>query len=477
MKAPRDTEEPTQGAAAGRTERKEAEMGWMKLFCDQPCRELQAFVRVVLRPRGYEPSKLLLGRWIDCPGIVQLMSSHVGSWRRRHTSSTADPVPMRHTLLTRPDGGTACLLTFCPACKAPGPSLVEPSVEPLPNQGAATPFVVFLAPTFMGTVENNARLIEALLGAWGCPVVLFQRRGVHCAMTSPAFYTTGNDDDLLAALERTHADWPGRRLVCLGESAGGTSLLRCLGKHRPPYVVALATVSSAIHADMYRGVPTLAARFLLGPAKAALAAYQRSPSGSGGARGMTKAQQALYARLQAVTTLDEFIDVERQLYEPDRARFREAQSIERQLPRLHVPTLIINGDDDPVCRRPLDHAALVAGLPRVLFLVTRGGSHCAFHARHAVPGASHLNWAQFVALSFLNLFATLPDCPSSLAPPPPAPAGADAVDASSTAAVSAQSANARCNGHSGCSGTPSALVDRRPSRLARPSTYPLGLRP
>jgi predicted alpha/beta-fold hydrolase len=286
------------------------------------------------------------------------------------------PLHSTHQKYVLPDQGTVCTLTFLP----------EP-FEP------STPLIFFL-PTFASNAGEFEPLIECYVKLFRWAVVVYHKRGVHCPLSTAPFCVVGNDADQKMVMDNVHQRYPTHPIFCIGESAGGTSLLRFLGKYRPSYVRGAVAISSAVHGDMYKNMPVFFARRILMAAQQKLKDYQSKHK-------LSEFEASIYRQLQQpVQSAEQFVKTESQLFCPSYDTFLRDFSVENYVPHITVPVLVINGKDDVVCREPLKFTSMLSQVPFSLFVVTELGGHCAFLSSSDM--LQRINWAEFIAALFVH---------------------------------------------------------------------------
>jgi pimeloyl-ACP methyl ester carboxylesterase len=99
------------------------------------------------------------------------------------------------------------------------------------------------------------------------------------------------------------------------------------------------------------------------------------------------------ARLWFNWLVDFFRAGPRRSFGTTRAMFRD--HLEKQLPHVAAPTLVIRGEHDPTVPQPAGEE-VVALLPRSTLLVIPGGWHCVHYTAPAVVGAAVERWIESV---------------------------------------------------------------------------------
>ncbi len=235
----------------------------------------------------------------------------------------------------------------------------------------------------------------------GCNVVRMNMR--NCGGTeglSPTLYHSGLSGDVLAVMNFFLVREGLQSVSLVGYSMGGNLVLKLagdMGAEAPAQLrsvvgvspaVDLAASADALHAPSNRLYERRFLRALLRRfrRKAALfpALYQ-GDLGSG-IRSLREFDDRITARYSGFTGADEYYS---------RAG---AASV---LGRIAVPTLILHALDDPFIRLTRETRGIILGNPRITYLETAHGGHCAFLA-DPDPGAdSDGYWAEGVTLRFV----------------------------------------------------------------------------
>jgi hypothetical protein len=251
------------------------------------------------------------------------------------------------------------------------------------------------------SAQGYIRRVAVALGRAGWDVLAWNFRGCSGEPNRlPRFYHSGETEDLRAVVARAAGDY--RRVALVGFSLGGNITLKYLGEAPPhPCVVGAAAVSVPIdlascarRLDREWGNRFYLRRFL-GTMRAKIAAKARQFPGAFDVRG-----------LEAVTTFEEFDG----RYTGALHGFRDAedywaQSSARQfLPRLTVPTLLLNARNDPFLTSSCFPEAEAAASAHLFLEAPASGGHVGFVdlARGLEPW-----WSQRVA-QFLDGIDAMP---------------------------------------------------------------------
>nr|WP_252263715.1 alpha/beta fold hydrolase [Paracidobacterium acidisoli] len=242
-------------------------------------------------------------------------------------------------------------------------------------------------------VGNTARALAA-----GLNVVRMNMRS--CGGTdhlSPTIYHSGRSGDVQRILETIIREHQLQRIALIGYSMGGNLVLRLagqLGSSAPPQLRAvigvsplmdLALSSAALHEPRNRVYEWHFLRSMVARVRRRMQMYPRIY----GAAEVEKIHSLRDFDEYIVAPYGGFAGADDYYYSVASSQFAAS---------LHVPTLILHSIDDPFIRMlPSTRDALLAN-PRVTFLETQHGGHCAFLA--AASGYDGY-WAEHTLLRFL----------------------------------------------------------------------------
>ena len=251
--------------------------------------------------------------------------------------------------------------------------------------------------------SNSRYVIGTGSRAWqrGWNVVRMNIRG--CGGTehlSSTLYHSGLSQDvekLVAAMTATEGL---QRIALVGFSMGGNQVLRAAGRWGtapPPQVVAIAAVSPScdlalssdrLHQPVNRiyewwFVQSLRRSFLR---KAALRPGSFDPALLRHVRSVRDFDEHITARYMGFAGADDYYD--------------KASSM-HLLDRIAIPALVIHAEDDPFIVISEASRRKLEANPKVTFLHTRHGGHCAFLADPAGDGSDDGHWAERKIVEFL----------------------------------------------------------------------------
>jgi hypothetical protein len=217
---------------------------------------------------------------------------------------------------------------------------------------------------------------------------------------TPTLYHSGRSADVGAVVDHFAARFALERVALVGYSMGGNLVLKLAGEWgaRPP-LMAVATVCPAI--DLAAGSDALHEplnrvyewHFLRGlmrrlRCKAALFPGIYRIDGIGPIRSIREFDQKIVAPHCGFRSADDYYD-------------RAASA--HVVGRIAVPTLILAAADDPFIRlTPPTRARLLAN-PRIQFVETRHGGHCAYLARRKAG----VHWAEDTVVRYLQAASQL----------------------------------------------------------------------
>ncbi len=251
--------------------------------------------------------------------------------------------------------------------------------------------------------------------AWaaGCNAIRMNMRNCGGAETlTPTLYHSGLSGDLGAVTLHFAERFGLRRIGLVGYSMGGNLVLKLAGEwgDRRPLSAAvavcpaidLAAGADALHEPLnriyeWRFLRGLMARYAR---KAALfPSIYAPPNEIGPIRSIRQFDDRIVARYCGFRDADDY--------------YRRAASA-RVIDRIAVPTLILQAEDDPFIRLfPETRARLLAN-PRIAFVETRHGGHCAYLSRDR---GEEIHWAEATLIRFL-LTAAGQDCRGTVRPNP-----------------------------------------------------------
>lgn len=239
---------------------------------------------------------------------------------------------------------------------------------------AVTPTVVLLH-TITGSPESMSQMVWDIHASTGWRIVVCVRRGhADLPLTTPCINILGSTQDLREQLQVIRARFPDSPLYAIGSSAGSGLLARYLGEE--------------------------------GPHSAFEAAFADCP-GYNTDISFDKAHP-FYSRMMAKKLVKQFITPNLPIIEhlPTTAPLKNAESLAefyrhmyelagygsyedytdacnpmRVFQAIKTPLMILNAEDDPVCR--IDNVApylrAMQEMPNVILVTTAQGSHCAHY--------------------------------------------------------------------------------------------------
>ena len=238
--------------------------------------------------------------------------------------------------------------------------------------------------------------------AWekGWNVVRMNIRG--CGGTealSSTLYHSGLSQDVEKLVQQMIATDGLQRVALVGFSMGGNQVLRAVGrwgKNTPPELVAAATVSPAcdlaISSDRIHEAANSLYEwwFLISLRKSFRRKAELWPG---------RYDTALLRHVHSVRDFDEHITA-RYMGFTGAADYYDKASSSHVLEQIAVPTLVIHADDDPFVVISAESQRKLEQNPRVTFLHTRHGGHCAFIGE-ADAESGDGRWAERKVVEFL----------------------------------------------------------------------------
>jgi predicted alpha/beta-fold hydrolase len=248
--------------------------------------------------------------------------------------------------------------------------------------------------------SSNSGYIQGITArAWeaGCNVVRMNMRTCGGTETlTPTLYHSGLSGDV-GVVARHYAERFGlERMALAGYSMGGNLVLKLAGEwgSRAPLcavaavcpAIDLAPGADALHEPLNRAYEW---RFLRG----LLARYSRK----------AKLFPQIYASRKTigpVRSIREFDDkiVARYWGFRDADDYYDRAASARVVDRIAVPTLILHAQDDPFIRLLPETRAKLLANPRIHFVETRHGGHCAYLSRDC---GNEIHWAEATVMRFL----------------------------------------------------------------------------
>jgi len=249
--------------------------------------------------------------------------------------------------------------------------------------------------------SSGSRYIKGIAArAWAAGMNIVRMNMRNCGGSealTPTLYHSGRSADVGAVVCHFAARFALERVALVGYSMGGNLVLKLAGEWgaRAP-LAAVATVCPAI--DLAAGADALHEpanrayewHFLRGlkrrlRRKASLfpAVYQLA--GVGPIRSIREFDQKIVAPYCGFRDADDYY-------------FRAASA--RVVDRIQVPALILGAQDDPFIRLFPETRARILANPRIAFVESRHGGHCAFLGR-----GDDLHWAEATVVRFLQAAA------------------------------------------------------------------------
>lgn len=262
---------------------------------------------------------------------------------------------------------------------------------------AATPTIVVLH-TITGSPASMAELVQDLQAGTGWRVVLCLRRGHgDLPLTTPRLNILGSTDDLREQLRVIRGRFPDSPLYAVGSSAGSGLLVRYLGEEggAAPFRAAFAYCPGyntddgfdKVHPFYSRAMAKKLVRQFIAPHLPRLA------------------HLPTIAQLQNAKDLAEF---HRHSYElagyGSYADYAQASNPMRVFHAVQTPLMVLNSEDDPVCRiaNVGPYLDSMRQLPDVILVTTAEGSHCAHY-----EGWSARSWSGRLMGSYFQLMQQL----------------------------------------------------------------------
>jgi len=250
----------------------------------------------------------------------------------------------------------------------------------LPSQ---TPTIVVLH-TITGSPASMQELVRDLHECTGWRVVLCLRRGhAHLPLATPKLNILGCTQDLREQLAAIRAQFPDSVLYGVGSSAGSGLLVRYLGEEgeNALFRAAFAYCPGYNTDNAFTKAHPFYSRLM---AKKLSKQFIRPHA-------YRLAHLPTVRTLRAARNLAEFHDHIYELAGFDTlAEYTAASNPMRVFTAITKPVMILNSEDDPVCRfeNIAPYREAMARMPNVILVTTAQGSHCAHY-----EGWSPRSWA------------------------------------------------------------------------------------
>ena len=239
---------------------------------------------------------------------------------------------------------------------------------------AVTPTIVVLH-TITGSPASMAELVHDLRAATGWRIVLCLRRGhADLPLVTPRLNILGCTDDLREQLDVIRTRFPESPLYGVGSSAGSGLLVRYLGEEgeASPFRAAFAYCPGYDTSVGFDEVRPFYSRMMAKKLVRQFITPNRERI----------AHLPTAERLQAAEDLSAF---HRELYElaghDSYAAYDQASNPMYVFTGVRTPLMLLNAEDDPVCRiGNLDPwLEAMRQMPNVILVTTAEGSHCAHY--------------------------------------------------------------------------------------------------
>jgi hypothetical protein len=245
-------------------------------------------------------------------------------------------------------------------------------------------------------IGNTSKLWQA-----GCNIVRMNMR--NCCDTealTPSLYHSGLSGDVLAVMRFFIARYGLQSFALIGYSMGGNLVLKLAGEAGaapPPQlravigvspVIDLAPSSAALHLPQNRIYEMKFVRAMLRRfrRKVELFPHIYDPARTSGVRSLYDFDERIISFYSGFSGAEDYYH-----------RVAAARTIDR----ITVPTLILNALDDPFIRIDPDTREKILANPRITFLETAQGGHCAFLAQPDPATGYDGYWAEHTLLRFI----------------------------------------------------------------------------
>lgn len=239
---------------------------------------------------------------------------------------------------------------------------------------ATVPTIVVLH-TITGSPPSMSELVQDLHAATGWRIVLCLRRGhADLGLATPRLNILGSTEDLREQLRAIRARFPDSPLYGVGSSAGSGLLARYLGEEgdASPFQAAFAYCPGYNTDDGFDKAHPFYSRMM---AKKLV-------------RQFVAPHWERISHLPTATRLQnaqDLADFHRHMYElagyGSYDDYAEASNPMRVFHAIQTPLMILNAEDDPVCRigNVAPYLDSMRRMPDVILVTTAEGSHCAHY--------------------------------------------------------------------------------------------------
>ena len=278
----------------------------------------------------------------------------------------------RHDVLTMSDGGQTALAWSGYALPADMPTIV-------------------LLHTITGSADSMREMVRDLRQYTGWRVVLCLRRG-HGELPLPVakINILGCTDDLHQQLQVIQQHFPQSPLYAIGSSAGSGLLVRYLGEHgeRAVFKAAFAYCPGYNTDEAFGKAHKVYSRLM---AKKLIRRFVQPH----------RLRLTHLATLNALTKAKDLASFHAHSYElagfASYADFNQASNPMQVFANIRTPLLVLNAEDDPVCKidNLYPYLPLIEKMPNVLVVTTAKGSHCAYYEGWGARSWAHRLMANY----------------------------------------------------------------------------------
>ncbi len=237
-----------------------------------------------------------------------------------------------------------------------------------------TPTIVVLH-TISGSPDSMAELVRDLQSVTGWRIVLCVRRGhAGLPLTVPRINLLGSTQDLREQLAEIRRRFPQSPLYGVGSSAGSGLLVRFLGEEAEssPFRASFAYCPGYNTDEAFEKTHPFYSRYMV---KKLLQRFIEPH----------EASLAHLPTVQALNRAGSLAEFHRHMYELSGFRsyeeYSEASNPMRVFNRITSPVMILNSEDDPICRieNADPYRSVMQDMPNVILVTTAQGSHCAHY--------------------------------------------------------------------------------------------------
>jgi predicted alpha/beta-fold hydrolase len=295
-------------------------------------------------------------------------------------------VETTHQVFDLPDGGKTCIL------------IMKPGVF-----DANTP-ILLVFPTLTSHGQIFACMLKHVLKEKGWAVIILNKRGQHCPLSTFDLHLTGEDHDTEIVVQSVLDRYRTNPIVAFGMSAGAIMMTRYLGKFQPPRILAAVAACGAYDLDMIQEMEPVAQRLMK---REIMNNYKLPPANTPEYKECTEALRR-WSEDESANILDVL-----NITMPGKCRttLEREFGLSHVLPTIQIPCLFIHAQNDPVFPNAWKRADRFRTMRNTIFVHTHGGSHGAYLTSSFSYGS--MTWLETKAIAFLAFHLSCQGSPRS----------------------------------------------------------------